>query len=71
MPYCKESLVANIDPMGESQFLSVQPCHKEETTLSHEGAYIANEKGISDSCTKDCSSGTSASKNPTEVTNVI
>ena len=33
--------------------------------MTHEGALIA-----SDSCTKDCSSGTSASKNPTEVTNV-
>ena len=41
---------------------------KEETTLSHEGASIAIEEGTSDSCTKDCSSGTSASKIPTEVT---
>ena len=70
MPYCEESLVAKLDPMGESQFLSAQPCHKEETTLSHEGASIVTEEGTSDSCTKDCSSGTSASKIPTEVTNV-
>ena len=32
MPYCEEILVAQLDPMGESQFLSAQPCHKEETT---------------------------------------
>ena len=70
MPYCEESLVAELDLMGESQFLSAQPCHKEETTLSHEGASLATEEGTSDGCTKDCSSGTSASKNPTEVTNV-
>ena len=56
--------------MDESHFLSAQPCHKEETTLSHEGASIATEEGTSDGCTKDCSCGTSASKNPTEVTNV-
>ena len=71
MPYCEESLVAKLDPMGESQFLSAQPCHKEETTLSHEGASIVTEEGTSsDSCTKDCSSGTSASNISTEVTNV-
>ena len=70
MPYCEESLVAKLDPMGESQFLSAQPCHKEETTLSHEGASIATEEGTSDSCTKDCSSHISARKIPTEVTNV-
>ena len=70
MPYCEEILVANLDPMGESQFLSAQPCHKEETTLSHEGASIAIEEGTSDSCTSNCSSGTSASKISTEVTNV-
>ena len=70
MPYCEESLVAKLDPMGESQFLSAQPCHKEETTFSHEGASIVTEEGTSDSCTKDCSSGISASKIPTEVTNV-
>ena len=70
MPYCEESLVAKLDPMGESQFLSAQPCHKEETTLSHEGVSKATEEGTSDSCTKECSSDTSASKIPTEVTNV-
>ena len=70
VPYCEESLIAKLDPMGESPFLSTQPCHKEETTLSHEGASIASEEGTSDGCTKDCSSGTSASKHPTEVTNV-
>ena len=66
MFYCEESLIAQLDPIGESQFLSAQPCHKEETTLSHEGASIATDEGTSDSC----SSGTSASKIPTEVTNV-
>ena len=45
MPYCGESLVAKLDPMGESQFLSAQLCHKEETTLSHEGASIFTEEG--------------------------
>ena len=33
MPYCEESLVAKLDPMGTNQFLSVQPCHKEDTTF--------------------------------------
>ena len=51
-------------------FFSAQPCHEEETTLSHEGANIVTEEGTSDNCTKDCSSGTSASKIPTEVTKV-
>ena len=69
MPYCEESLVAKLDPMGESQFLSAQPFHKEETTLSHEGASLITEEGTSVDCTKVCSSGTSASKIPTEVTN--
>ena len=70
MPYCEESLVAKLDPVGESQFLSAQPCHKEDTTLSHEGANLVSEMGISEDSTKDCSSGTSASKIPTEVTHV-
>ena len=70
MPYCEESLVAKLDPEGASQFLSAQPCHKEETTLSHEGADFVSEVGISDDSTKDCSSGTSASKIPTEGTHV-
>ena len=38
--------------------------------ISNEGASIATEEGTSDSCTRDCSSGTSSSKIPTEVTNV-
>ena len=69
MPYCEESLVAKLDSMGESKFLSAQPCHKEETSLSHEGAGLVTEEGTSVDCTKDCSSGTSASKIPTKVTN--
>ena len=68
MPYCEESLVAKLGPIGE--ILSVQPCHKEETTSAHESANIAIEEGTSNSGTEDCSSGTSASKSPTEVTNV-
>ena len=53
MPYCEESLVAKLDPLGESQFLSAQPCHKEETTLPHEGADLVTEEGISVDITKD------------------
>ena len=70
MPYCEESLVAKLDPEGASQFLSAQPCHKEDTTLSHEGADFVSEVGIPDDSTKDCSSGTSASKIPIEDTHV-
>ena len=70
MPYCEESLVAKLDPEGASQFLSAQPCHKEDTTLSHEGANFISDLGISEDSTKDCSSGTSASKIPTEDTHV-
>ena len=70
MPYCEESLVAKLDPLGESQFLSAQPCHKEETTLPHESADLVIEEGTSDDSTKDCSSGTYASKIPTEVTHI-
>ena len=55
---------------GQSQFLSAHPCHKEETTLSHEDADIITDEGISIDSTKDCSSGTSASKIPTEDTHV-
>ena len=68
MPYCEESLVVKLDPEGASQFLSAQPNHKEDTTLSHEGADFVSEVGISDDSTKDCSSGTSATKIPTEDT---
>ena len=60
MPYCKESLVAKLDPTGESQFLSVQPCHKEDTTFPHESADLISEEGTPDDSTKDCSLGTSA-----------
>ena len=51
MPYCEESLVAKLDPEGASQFLSAQPYHKEDTTLSHEGADFVSEVGISDDST--------------------
>ena len=70
MPYCEESLVAKLYPLGESQFLSAQPCHKEDTTFPHESADLISEEGTSVDSTKDCSSGTSASKIPTEVTRV-
>ena len=56
--------------MGESQFLSAQFCHKEDTTLPHESADLVTEEGTSDDSTKDCSSGTSASKTPTEAIHV-
>ena len=69
MPHCEESFVAKLDPMGESQLLSAQPCHKKETTLSPEGTSLVTEEGTSVDCIKDCSSGTSASKIPTKVTN--
>ena len=45
MPYCKENLVAKLDPEGASQFLSAQPCHKENTTLSHESADFISDLG--------------------------
>ena len=50
--------------------MSAQPCHKEDTTFPHESADLISEEGTSDDSTKDCSSGTSASKFPTEVTHV-
>ena len=68
MPYCEESLVAKLDPEGASQFLSAQPCHKEDTTLSHESADFISDLGISVDSTKYCSSGIYASKIPTEDT---
>ena len=46
MPYCEESLVAKLDPMGTNQFLSVQPCHKEDTTSAHESVDLTMERGI-------------------------
>ena len=55
IPYCEESLSAKLGPLGESQFLSAQPCHKGKTT--HEGAHIVYEEDTSDDSTKDCSSG--------------
>ena len=70
MPYCEESLVTKLDPVDESQFLSTQPCHREDTTFSHESADFTSDLGISIDSTKDCSSGTSDSKIPTEVTHV-
>ena len=70
MPYCEESRIAKLDPEGASQYLSAQPCHKKDTTLSHESADFISDLGISEDSTKDSSSGTSASKIPTEDTHV-
>ena len=50
--------------------MSAQPCHKEDTTFPHESAESISEGRTLDDSTKDCSSGTSASKIPTEVTHV-
>ena len=52
MPYCEESLVAKIDPMGTNQFLSAQPCHKEDTASAHESVNLTMEKGNSISDTE-------------------
>ena len=43
MPYCEESLVAKIDPMGTNQFLSAQPCHKEDTASAHESVNLTGK----------------------------
>ena len=56
MPYCEESLVAKIDPMGTNQFLSAQPCHKEDTASAHESVNLTMEKGNSISDTEVSSS---------------
>ena len=66
----KKVLLLILDPLGEGQFLSAQPCYKEDTTFPHESANLITEEGTSDDSTKDCSSGSSASKIPTEVTHV-
>ena len=44
--------------------------HREDTTFPHESADLITEEGTSGDSTKDCSSGTSVSKIPTEVTHV-
>ena len=46
MLYCEESLVAKIDPMGTNQFLSAQPCQKEDNASAHESVNLTMEKGI-------------------------
>ena len=43
MPYCEENLVAKLDPLSESQFLSAQPSHNEDTTFRHESADLISE----------------------------
>ena len=53
MPYCEESLVAKLGSMGESKFLSAQPCHKEETTSAYESVNMTTDEGTSDSYTED------------------
>ena len=64
MPYCEESLVAKLDPMGTNQFLSVQPCHKEDTTSAHESVNLTVEKGNSISDTEVSASDAFDSKIP-------
>ena len=64
MPYCEESLVAKLDPMGTNQFLSVQPCHKEDTTPAHESVDLTMEKGNSISDTEVSTSDAFDSKIP-------
>ena len=64
MPYCEESLVAKIDPMGTNQFLSAQPCHKEDTASAHESVNLTMEKGNSISDTEVSASDAFDSKIP-------
>ena len=64
MPYCEESLVAKLDPMGTNQFLSAQPCHKEHTTSAHESVDLTMEKGNSISDTEVSASDAFDSKIP-------
>ena len=64
MPYCEESLVARIDPMGTNQFLSAQPCHKEDTASAHESVNLTMEKGNSISDTEVSASDAFDSKIP-------
>ena len=64
MPYCEESLVAKLDPMGTNQFLSAQPCHKEDTTSAHESVDLTMEKGNSISDTEVSTSDAFDSKIP-------
>ena len=64
MPYCEESLVAKLDPMGANQFLSAQPCHKEDTTSAHKSVDLTMEKGNSISDTEVSASDVFDSKIP-------
>ena len=64
MPYCEESLVAKMDPMGTNQFLSAQPCHKEDTASAHESVNLTMEKGNSISDTEVSASDAFDSKIP-------
>ena len=66
----KKVLLLNWILRVQVQFLSAQPCHKEDTTLSHESADFISDLGTSEDSTKDFSSGTSASNIPTEDTHV-
>ena len=70
MPYCEESLVAKLDPMGANKFLSVQPCHKEDTTFAHESVELTMDKGNSISDTEVSASDAFASKIPANDINV-
>ena len=70
MPYCEESLVAKIDPMGTNQFLAAQPCHKEDTASAHESVNLTMEKGNSISDTEVSASDAFDSKIPANDINV-
>ena len=70
MPYCEESLVAKLDPMGTNQFLSAQPCHKEDTASAHESVNLTMEKGNSISDTEVSTSDAFDSKIPANDINV-
>ena len=70
MSYCEGSLVAKLDPMGTNQFLSVQPCHKEDTTPAHESVDLTMEKGNSISNTEVSASDAFDSKIPANDINV-
>ena len=64
MPYCEESLVAKLDPMGTNQILSAQPCHKADTASAHESVDLIMEKGNSISDTGVSASDVFDSKIP-------
>ena len=70
IPYLEgKSHKSEVDSKVESLPVSIQPDHKGNITLSHEGANETSEEGTSVSSTKDCVSGSPTSKTPTGITN--